>query len=71
MNEAASISVLPEDCLTEILSVTSPRDTCRAATISKEFNSTYGSNSVWDWFLLLDYSDIIAREVSHLVFGFK
>ncbi|CAI9271335.1 unnamed protein product [Lactuca saligna] len=72
MNEAASISVLPEGCLSEILSLTSPRDVCRAATISKGFNTAADSDPVWERFLPPDYREIIGRAVSPVVvFGSK
>ncbi|KAI3518518.1 hypothetical protein L1887_07323 [Cichorium endivia] len=71
MNEAASISVLPEGCLSEILSLTSPRDACRAASISKGFNSAADSDAVWERFLPPDYREVIAGAVSPLVFGRK
>lgn len=72
MNEAASISVLPEGCLSEILSLTSPRDVCRAASISKGFNTAADSDPVWERFLPPDYREIIGRAVSPVVvFGSK
>ncbi|CAH1436327.1 unnamed protein product [Lactuca virosa] len=72
MNEAASISVLPEGCLSEILSLTSPRDVCRAASISKGFNIAADSDPVWERFLPPDYREIIGRAVSPVVvFGSK
>lgn len=71
MTEAASISVLPEGCLSEVLSLTSPRDACRAASISKGFNSAADSDAVWERFLPLDYREVIARAVPPLALGSK
>ncbi|KAI3751346.1 hypothetical protein L2E82_22429 [Cichorium intybus] len=72
MDEAASMSVLLEGCLSDVLSLTSPRDACRAASISKGFNSVADSDAVWEQFLIPDYREIIAEAVSApLVFGSK
>lgn len=71
MNEASSITALPEVCLSEILSLTSPRDVCRAACISKGFNSTADSDAVWERFLPSDYREVIAGAVSPLLFDSK
>nr|GEY04370.1 hypothetical protein [Tanacetum cinerariifolium] len=61
---AASISVLPEGCISNILSLTSPRDASRAAAISKTFNTAADSDFVWDQFLPPDYRQLIARAVA-------
>nr|XP_043620855.1 putative F-box protein PP2-B12 [Erigeron canadensis] len=68
---AASISVLPEGCVLDILSRTSPADACRAAAVSKSFNSAAESNVIWDKFLPLDHHEIIVRAVSNVVFDSK
>ncbi|KAL8240199.1 hypothetical protein R6Q59_013554 [Mikania micrantha] len=70
-NQASSISVLPEGCISEILSLTSPRDACRAASISKTFNLVADSDAVWERFLPPDYRDVIATAVSPVVFESK
>ncbi|XP_071706444.1 putative F-box protein PP2-B12 [Rutidosis leptorrhynchoides] len=70
-NETASITVLPEGYISETLSITSPRDACRAAAISKGFNSAADSDIIWERFLPPDYNVIIARAVSPLIFGSK
>ncbi|KAF5812818.1 putative phloem protein [Helianthus annuus] len=71
MNEATTISALDAGCLSCILSFTTPRDACRAATISKGFNSVADSDSVWEWFLPPDYREVIARAVSPVAFESK
>ncbi|KAI7732030.1 hypothetical protein M8C21_009691, partial [Ambrosia artemisiifolia] len=58
-------------CVTDILSITSPRDACRAASISKSFNSAADSDLVWERFLPTDYLEVIPRAVSPLVFETK
>ncbi|KVI08251.1 F-box domain, cyclin-like protein, partial [Cynara cardunculus var. scolymus] len=69
--ESASICVLPEGCLSEALSLTSPRDACRAAAISYGFKSAADSDAVWERLLPPDYFQVIARAVSPVVFGSK
>lgn len=69
--ESASISVLPEGCLSQALSLTSPRDACRAAAISYEFKSAADSDAVWERLLPPDYFEVVARAVSPVVFGSK
>ncbi|KAL4567105.1 hypothetical protein LXL04_022679 [Taraxacum kok-saghyz] len=73
MNDAAGILELPEGCLSEVLSLTSPRDACRAASITKGFTSAADSDAVWERFLPPDYREVIARSVSlsPLVFDTK
>ncbi|GKC94169.1 F-box domain, phloem protein 2-like protein, partial [Tanacetum coccineum] len=68
---AASISVLPEGCISDIISLTSPRDASRAAAISKTFNTEADSDAVWEQFLPPDYRHVIARAVSPVVFETK
>lgn len=61
---STSFSELPEGCLSEILSLTSPWDACRASSISRGFRTAADSDGIWDRFLPSDYLDIIARSVS-------
>ncbi|KAI3704255.1 hypothetical protein L1987_74471 [Smallanthus sonchifolius] len=70
-NNAPTISVLSEGCVSDILSNTSPRDACRAASISKGFNLAADSDAVWDRFLPPDHREVIARAVSPVVFDSK
>lgn len=70
-NQVPSISILPEGCISEILSVTSPPDASRAASISTAFNTAADSDAVWERFLPPDYRQIIARAVSPVVFASK
>ncbi|CAI9271339.1 unnamed protein product [Lactuca saligna] len=71
INKAASLSVLPEGCLSDVLSLTSPRDACSSASISKGFKSAADSDAVWERFLPPDYREVIGRSVSPVVFGSK
>lgn len=52
---------LPENCIACILSFTSPRDTCRLATLSSRFRSAAESDQVWTKFLSSDYQDVLSR----------
>ncbi|KAL1549752.1 F-box protein VBF-like [Salvia divinorum] len=50
---------LPEDCVSRILSGTSPADVCRILTVSKEFRLPAESNLVWNQFLPSDIHTIL------------
>ncbi|KAM4069709.1 hypothetical protein ACB094_12G110000 [Castanea mollissima] len=60
----ADISVLPEGCISDIFSLTSPKDACRVCAVSPIFRAAAESNAVWERFLPSDYKDIIARSSS-------
>lgn len=57
--------LLPEDCLSEILSFTSPEDTARLSASARGFNSAAGSDIVWEKFLPDDYQQIISKSNSN------
>ncbi|XP_060212445.1 F-box protein PP2-B10-like [Lycium barbarum] len=46
---------LPEGCISNVLSLTSPRDTCRLTVVATIFRSASESDAVWDRFLPPDY----------------
>ncbi|XP_024007468.1 LOW QUALITY PROTEIN: F-box protein At2g02240 [Eutrema salsugineum] len=50
---------IPEDCVSYIVSLTSPRDACVVASVSKTFRLTVESDSVWEKFLPPEYSSLI------------
>ncbi|CAN6856642.1 unnamed protein product, partial [Brassica oleracea] len=52
---------LPVDCISTIISFTSPRDACVAASISKTFESAVKSDTVWEKFLPSEYSSLIPQ----------
>ncbi|PIN01476.1 hypothetical protein CDL12_26010 [Handroanthus impetiginosus] len=54
---------LPEDCIANVLSLTSPKDACRLSAVSPKFRSAWQSNTVWDRFLPSDYHEIISSVV--------
>ncbi|KAG8369093.1 hypothetical protein BUALT_Bualt15G0114300 [Buddleja alternifolia] len=47
-------SRLPEDCVSRVLSLTSPKDACRMLVVSTEFRIPAESNVVWDKFVPSD-----------------
>ncbi|CAH8387528.1 unnamed protein product [Eruca vesicaria subsp. sativa] len=57
---------LPEDCISKIISFTSPRDACVAASVSKTFESAVKSDTVWEKFLPSEYSSLIPRSRAFL-----
>ncbi|KAG5560579.1 hypothetical protein RHGRI_003785 [Rhododendron griersonianum] len=57
-------SALPEGIVSDILSLTSPRDASRSSAISKGFKSVADSDAVWDRFLPSDHAAILSRSVS-------
>lgn len=52
---------LPEDCVSNIISFTSPRDACVSCSVSKTFESAVQSDSVWEKFLPPDYTSLAPR----------
>ncbi|XP_058182241.1 putative F-box protein PP2-B12 [Rhododendron vialii] len=66
-----NFSALPEGCISQILSMASPRDACRSSAISPLFKSAADSDGVWEKFLPSNYRQIISRSVSPVVFPTK
>ncbi|KAF5206359.1 F-box protein pp2-b15 [Thalictrum thalictroides] len=64
-------NVLPEDCISTILSFTTPQDTCRSLSVSSLFHIAADSDVVWDKFLPSNYQYIISQSVSPIVFSSK
>ncbi|CAK7354004.1 unnamed protein product [Dovyalis caffra] len=62
--EDVSLNVLPEGCIANVLSFTSPRDACRLSVVSSLFKSAEESNAVWERFLPHDYQSIISKSDS-------
>ncbi|XP_038977404.1 F-box protein PP2-B11-like [Phoenix dactylifera] len=63
------IGRLPEDCISHVLSLTTPRDSCRAALVSAAFRSAASSDAVWERFLPSDYQSILSRAVDPVEFS--
>ncbi|XP_043722222.1 F-box protein PP2-B10-like isoform X4 [Telopea speciosissima] len=55
---------LPEGCISNILSLTSPPDACRSSVVSSGFRSAANSDSVWEKFLPSDIHQILSSSVS-------
>nr|XP_033515997.1 F-box protein PP2-B10-like isoform X2 [Nicotiana tomentosiformis] len=60
-------TILPEGCISEIISFTTPADAARSSAISKGFKSAAESDVVWDKFLPSDHQDIVSTSVSVVV----
>lgn len=69
--DEGGVAELPEGCISDILSLTSPRDACTASAVSLGFKSAADSDAVWQRFLPPDYQEIIARSVSPVVYDTK
>ncbi|XP_075647904.1 F-box protein PP2-B10-like isoform X2 [Castanea sativa] len=65
------MSALPEGCISEIVSWTSPKDACRACVVSPKFRKAAESDVVWVRFLPSDYESISARSSDSLNFSSK
>ncbi|MBA0716459.1 hypothetical protein Golax_015287 [Gossypium laxum] len=63
--------MLPEDCLSIILSFTSPEDALRVSLVSSCFRSASDSDLVWERFLPSDYAEIVSNSVTPLMFCSK
>lgn len=55
---------LPVECVSHIISFTSPRDACRSSAVSSVFRRAVDSDIVWDKFLPHDYKRIISSSSS-------
>ncbi|OAY23416.1 putative F-box protein PP2-B12 [Manihot esculenta] len=64
-NEGTQISALPEGCISNVLSFTSPRDACTLSTVSSLFKNAAESDTVWERFFPKDFQSIIARADDH------
>ncbi|XP_026459563.1 F-box protein PP2-B10-like [Papaver somniferum] len=56
-----NIERLPEGCISDILSLTSPADACRSSLVLTLFKSEADSDALWEKFLPADYQEIISR----------
>ncbi|KAG2667941.1 hypothetical protein I3760_15G137700 [Carya illinoinensis] len=57
---------LPEQCIANIISGTSPQEACRLSLVSCAFESAATSNLVWERFLPPDYQEIISSSSTSL-----
>lgn len=70
-SSTTSFSELHECCIAHIISLTSPKDACRAAAVSLGFRSAADSDTVWEKFLPPNYQEVIYRASSPLPFSNK
>ncbi|PIN01477.1 hypothetical protein CDL12_26011 [Handroanthus impetiginosus] len=61
VESCGDIHTLPEYCIANALSLTSPKDACRLSAVASTFRSASQSDTVWDRFLPSDYREIISR----------
>ncbi|KAF9604025.1 hypothetical protein IFM89_001385 [Coptis chinensis] len=61
--ESISFNSLPDDCISKILSLTTPRDVCRCSPISLDLRIAGFSNVAWEKFLPSDYQNILSGSV--------
>ncbi|KAF5464962.1 hypothetical protein F2P56_014998 [Juglans regia] len=61
MDQTDMTRILPEECIANIISKTSPRDACRLSLVSRAFRTAAASNLVWERLLPYDYQEIISR----------
>ncbi|KAJ1413816.1 Phloem protein 2-like [Sesbania bispinosa] len=60
----AAFEHLPEGCIANVLSFTTPRDACILSLVSSTFRSAAQSDVVWDRFLPSDYRSILSESSS-------
>ncbi|PQM37763.1 putative F-box protein PP2-B12 [Prunus yedoensis var. nudiflora] len=60
------ISMLPAECISHIVSCTTPRDACRSSLVSSLFRIAADSDFVWERFLPQDYKEIISTSLNSL-----
>nr|XP_043622206.1 F-box protein PP2-B15-like [Erigeron canadensis] len=64
---AMTLNMLPEDCVSTIVSLTSPPDACRLMLASSTLHSSIESDLVWARFLPSDLSRILERSQTQLI----
>ncbi|PSS03046.1 F-box protein like [Actinidia chinensis var. chinensis] len=62
---------LPQDCITSILSFTSPRDALNSSLVSSVVRAAVESDLLWESFLPSDYQEILLRSVFPVLFRSK
>ncbi|AEC05559.1 unnamed protein product [Arabidopsis thaliana] len=66
VTRASRFDALPEDCISKVISHTSPRDACVVASVSKSVKSAAQSDLVWEMFLPSEYSSLVLQSANHL-----
>lgn len=63
-SDVSMTNILPEECISYILSFTSPTDVCRSKLVSPVFRSAADSDTIWGKFLPPDCYDIVSKSSS-------
>ncbi|PHT98986.1 hypothetical protein BC332_32134 [Capsicum chinense] len=71
MAGAEQFNELPEDCISTILSLTSPKDTISFSLVSSFLQSVTASDFIWETFSPSDYNQIIDKSVTPLNYSSK
>ncbi|ESR41782.1 hypothetical protein CICLE_v100122622mg, partial [Citrus x clementina] len=58
------MGLLPEGCIANVISLTTPRDACRLSSVSTVFKSAAESDAVWERFLPPDYPTLLSDAAS-------
>ncbi|CAH9051972.1 unnamed protein product [Cuscuta europaea] len=61
METETSLAALPVDCLSNILSLTTPKQACSLSLVASFFRSAATSGAVWERFLPPDHLEIISQ----------
>ena len=64
VSDWSPFDTLTEDCISNIVSFTSPRDACVFAAVSKSFESAVKSDIIWEKFLPLQYPSMINPSIA-------
>ncbi|XP_044470159.1 F-box protein At2g02240-like [Mangifera indica] len=62
--ETEMTDVLPEDCVSKIISLTCAPDACKSSVVSRAFKLAADSDAVWENFLPSGYQEIISGSAS-------
>ncbi|GLJ25658.1 hypothetical protein SUGI_0491480 [Cryptomeria japonica] len=72
LNEALlTMSDLPENCLSRVLELTTPKDVCRVSVLCRALKFAGNSNCVWEKMLPPHHRDLLARACNPLQFNSK
>ncbi|XP_078152713.1 F-box protein At2g02240-like isoform X1 [Carex rostrata] len=66
-----NINQLPEECISQVISLTTPRDACVSSAVSFAFRSAADSDATWERFLPSDYSSFLSQSVDPVVYASK
>ncbi|ESQ33086.1 hypothetical protein EUTSA_v10004545mg [Eutrema salsugineum] len=61
---SSRFETLPEDCISMVISHTTPRDACVVASVSKAVKSAAQSDLVWETFLPPEYASLVPRSLN-------